>query len=162
MDPCGFIEPVIAIIEPMARSTSRVGYIPSTSSIFEKLEDSRSSTFIFRCSKMLLNSSFFFLFSTLFLPSSSGSLSYFEVREASGMGSSAIVLCCFPELYGFASDILSALVPGPSFSHSIWAVGSPSEVGGRGCNLYGWYLGWFSLQYRLISVKNQTPPISYF
>ena len=57
MDPSGFIEPVIAIIEPTARSTSRVGYIPSTSSIFVKLEDSSSSSIILKCSSMLSNSS---------------------------------------------------------------------------------------------------------
>ena len=73
MDPSGFIEPVIAIIEPMARSTSRVGYILSTSSIFEKLEHSSSSTITFKCSRILSNSSilfssFSFLCSTVFLP----------------------------------------------------------------------------------------------
>ena len=132
MDPSGFIEPVIAIIEPTARSTSRVGYIPSTSSIFGKLEDSSSSSIILKCSSMLSNSSILlssFLFVLQF------SCPPLQVPSAFLKSEKPDSWACQQQSSAAAQNFLSShrtycwpLLPGPYLSHSIWAA-DPSEGG---------------------------------
>ena len=57
MDLSGFAEPTRVTIVPTGRSTSRVEYIPSTSRIFVRFEDSRFSTISRKCATQWLNSS---------------------------------------------------------------------------------------------------------
>lgn len=56
------------------------------------------------------------------------SLTLFEVRETSGMGSSTYVLYGVSDYSESSSDMLSALVPCHGSSYSIW-VGDSSEWG---------------------------------
>lgn len=95
-----------------------------------------------------LSASFFFFFLAFYLPSSSGSLTLLDVKEASGISSSTTVLCDVSESSEVASDRLLALVPGrgsPNFIRegnfseegvcTITGVGLDVLLGGA-----GWYL----------------------